>query len=361
LTDAVGSIAVVGGVSQFFAFDAYGEAKGFTESAAATTLLYSGEWFQMEIEQQYLRARFYNQKSGRFDRSDPFFGNLRDPQSLHKYAYVHNDPISGIDPTGKFFSIAGIFSAMSIQTSLRAVHNEVVMSALSASRAGLTARPGENPYLKIIEAFGNELQEAGRDTLIGLIPVVGGLYNAYQVGLTVYAISLGLLEEWNASTSTAPSTNFPVAAMSDWRPRGTRMARLGFFVRTSLEYLNGNVEGLLRVFFRQQLWSGSITSKLSRGESKAYRSEATDIWRDLIGFPPGGMGLQIHHRIPLEWSHLLPNAHPNRLSNLVGIRAARHEEVNESWRQWKSSFGDREPTPLEVMKKALEVDEQFMG
>ncbi len=49
---------------------------------------------------QYLRARYYDPASGTFNRLDPFFGNLQDPQSLHKYLYVHGDPVQGIDPTG---------------------------------------------------------------------------------------------------------------------------------------------------------------------------------------------------------------------------------------------------------------------
>jgi hypothetical protein len=35
-----------------------------------------------------------------FTRLDPFFGNLNDPQSLHKYLYTHVDPVNGIDPSG---------------------------------------------------------------------------------------------------------------------------------------------------------------------------------------------------------------------------------------------------------------------
>jgi hypothetical protein len=36
------------------------------------------------------------------NRLDPFFGNSSDPQSFHKYGYVHGDPIQMIDPTGEF-------------------------------------------------------------------------------------------------------------------------------------------------------------------------------------------------------------------------------------------------------------------
>jgi hypothetical protein len=31
---------------------------------------------------------------------DLLSGNMQDPQSLHKYLYVHGDPVNGIDPTG---------------------------------------------------------------------------------------------------------------------------------------------------------------------------------------------------------------------------------------------------------------------
>jgi RHS repeat-associated protein len=65
--------------------------------------LYSGEQFDSKIGQQYLRARYYDPATGRFNRLDPFFGNLNDPLSLHKYLYVHNDPINGVDPSGKFY------------------------------------------------------------------------------------------------------------------------------------------------------------------------------------------------------------------------------------------------------------------
>ncbi|HBJ33987.1 MAG TPA: hypothetical protein DDZ51_04320 [Planctomycetaceae bacterium] len=71
-------------------------------TAALTSLGYSGEHFDARAQQQYLRARWYNPANGQFNRLDPFAGNMQDPQSLHKYAYVHGDPVQGVDPTGKF-------------------------------------------------------------------------------------------------------------------------------------------------------------------------------------------------------------------------------------------------------------------
>jgi len=50
-----------------------------------------------------LRARFYDPSNGRFNAMDTFRGNNFDPQSLHKYAYAHCDPVNGIDPLGTSF------------------------------------------------------------------------------------------------------------------------------------------------------------------------------------------------------------------------------------------------------------------
>ncbi len=44
----------------------------------------------------------YDPTTGRFSNLDPFAGNLKDPQSLHKYAYTHDDPVTNIDPTGEY-------------------------------------------------------------------------------------------------------------------------------------------------------------------------------------------------------------------------------------------------------------------
>ncbi len=123
LVDAMGLPVSVGSEQQVFAYDAYGNqlvGSGLTTAAAAlTTLLYSGEFSDLATGLQYLRARFYNPATGRFNRVDPFSGNINDPQSLHKYLYTHGDPVNGIDPSGEFVGIAvlvGLGSLFSLGT-----------------------------------------------------------------------------------------------------------------------------------------------------------------------------------------------------------------------------------------------------
>ncbi len=94
-------------------------------SAAATVLLYSGEQFDQRVQMQYLRARFYDAANGRLVGLDPVFGYLRDPQSFHKYLYVHANPINGIDPSGREFSAIGMTSVSSIGGFLNNLTGEV--------------------------------------------------------------------------------------------------------------------------------------------------------------------------------------------------------------------------------------------
>ena len=110
-----------GATAQLYSFDAYGNALGFNPTTAKTEFLYSGEQFDAKIGQQYLRARYYDPSTGRFNRLDPFFGNLNDPQSLHKYTYVHGDPINGIDPSGLFMSLGSTLVSVTIRCSVQAL------------------------------------------------------------------------------------------------------------------------------------------------------------------------------------------------------------------------------------------------
>ena len=118
LYDLAGTVA---NIAQAFTFAAYGEmialhnatAQSIAVTERLSSLGYSGEHFDAKAAQQYLRARFYNPANGRFNRLDPFAGNMNDPQSLHKYTYVHGDPIQGIDPTGE--NLIGTIGAIGIR------------------------------------------------------------------------------------------------------------------------------------------------------------------------------------------------------------------------------------------------------
>ena len=64
-----------------YSYDAYGMMLGGNPTAGSspiTNLLYSGEQFDTNSQNYYLRARYYDPANGRFNRVDPFAGNMQD-------------------------------------------------------------------------------------------------------------------------------------------------------------------------------------------------------------------------------------------------------------------------------------------
>jgi len=111
-----------GTVSENYSYDGYGvmlqddsiasQRPGHVSQQAAN-LLYAGEQFDTDSQNYYLRARWYDSLTGRFNRVDPYAGNYQDPQSLHKYLYAHANPVNGVDPTG-LFSLTGLIATATI-------------------------------------------------------------------------------------------------------------------------------------------------------------------------------------------------------------------------------------------------------
>jgi fibro-slime domain-containing protein/RHS repeat-associated protein len=120
--DALGSIRLItntsGQVTDSYVYDAYGNILGSTGNTV-NSYGYTGEQFDQNLGEYYLRARYYNPSTGRFTARDPFAGLLDEPLSLAKYPYVHGNPVNFTDPSGLFAEdglttiiLQGILSAM---------------------------------------------------------------------------------------------------------------------------------------------------------------------------------------------------------------------------------------------------------
>ena len=124
LSDGHGSTRAVanmaGEIVQEYNYDAYGNAQGFDAKEAMTNLLYSGEQFNPVSGLQYLRARWYDPGSGRFNSLDPYFGDTSSLLSFHKYAYGHMNPVGNTDPTG-LMSLGSISAGMGMSSSLSSI------------------------------------------------------------------------------------------------------------------------------------------------------------------------------------------------------------------------------------------------
>jgi hypothetical protein len=72
-----------------------------------------------------------------------------------------------------------------------------------------------------------------------------------------------------------------------------------------------------------------------------------------------GRAVEVHHRIPLEWRRLFPQADPNRLSNLQPLRTLDHRrKASDLWDAFRAAYRRRRsaPGPGEVMQFARLVD-----
>jgi len=68
--------------------------------------LFTGQYFDAEINQYYLRARQYDPQLYRFTSRDPIRGRFTEPLELHRYLYCLNEPVNQFDPSGKFAQYA---------------------------------------------------------------------------------------------------------------------------------------------------------------------------------------------------------------------------------------------------------------
>ena len=92
-----------GMVTHVYQYDPYGQVTlGSTERVDFYG--YNAESYNPNTGLEYLRARYYNASKGRFFQEDTYLGNLTDPLTLNRYAYVKNSPLNYIDPSGHWGS-----------------------------------------------------------------------------------------------------------------------------------------------------------------------------------------------------------------------------------------------------------------
>jgi RHS repeat-associated protein len=89
-----------GQITDTYTYDAFGILLARTGSKP-NNYLYCGEQFDYDIGAYYLRARYYNPRTGRFWTRDAHEGSAQDPLSIHKYLYCHDDPVNHEDPSGE--------------------------------------------------------------------------------------------------------------------------------------------------------------------------------------------------------------------------------------------------------------------
>ncbi|MEM9728170.1 MAG: DNRLRE domain-containing protein [Myxococcota bacterium] len=109
LRDAMGSVIGLmdpdGTLVEEFEYDAFGNLRGPGGEALPATLLggdsrFQGMWKDAGTGLYYVRARYYDARTGRFLSRDPAEGQLETPESFYPYVFANNNPYVFRDPTG---------------------------------------------------------------------------------------------------------------------------------------------------------------------------------------------------------------------------------------------------------------------
>lgn len=82
---------------------------------------------------RYARSQFLDPSVGRFNRLDPFYGELEDPLSFNKYLYVHANPIVFSDPTG-MYALGTSFAASTFGAQLNKMTGEAGQFVMESFR-----------------------------------------------------------------------------------------------------------------------------------------------------------------------------------------------------------------------------------
>jgi RHS repeat-associated protein len=93
------------GVTSWQRYYPYGEPRDDYDSALPTDHTFTGQITDGLLGDggtglMYYGARYYDAQVGRFAAADTIIPNPGNPQDLNRYAYVSNNPVNGVDPSG---------------------------------------------------------------------------------------------------------------------------------------------------------------------------------------------------------------------------------------------------------------------
>jgi RHS repeat-associated protein len=175
-TDHLGSVDTItneaGTVLARLNYDAFGKRRNFSANdltvvKAVTHIGFTGQEMLDNIDLVHMNGRVYDPLTGRFISADPFVQDPLNSQSLNRYSYVANNPLSLIDPSGfSFLSKIGkgfkkaIKSLVKGVTRVFAAAAAIVVTAAclygsNGGGAGACIAAGAEVYVKFRIALGD--------------------------------------------------------------------------------------------------------------------------------------------------------------------------------------------------------------
>ena len=125
---------------------------------------FNAEWYDAATGMQNLRARQYEPAMMRFSQKDIVRGHMLEPLSLNRYAYVLNDPVNLIDPSGHI--LAGIGNTLNLIGNVAGtVYNAVVPKPVQDVINNKIIKPIKEKIINPIVGTANKIVNAAKQEI----------------------------------------------------------------------------------------------------------------------------------------------------------------------------------------------------
>jgi len=284
------------GIAETCQSGVFGENMQCNVSNYDSPLHFTSQQRDAESGNDYFGARYYGSNSGRFMSPDPVGGDIGNPQTLNRYAYVINDPLNRIDAFGLQDTICTGTGPGPYSCSVPNV--PLIPPSSAVDLVGPTAGPAPPVELDSgsLSDLGNALGNSGGQPGVQQAPASGG-----NSGLDAAQLGLGLV-------SLVPGAGIPA-----------NLANAGISL-----YRGNYGQAALDVAFAIP-FVGTVGELGELGE-EGFRS-----FRAFKGaYGAAGEGMQWHHIVEqggMNLERFGPEAIHN-IENLVTVPTAVHREIS---------------------------------
>ena len=187
--DGLGStrqlVSASGAVTDSYGYSAFGELASHT-GTTVNPFLFNAQQFDQASGDYYLRARYYDQTSGRFVSQDSFEGRGEDPVTLHRYLYANADPIQMVDPSGR-----DSMGEVLVNIGVRATFTGLIGASISVARDAIF-NPNRSDSSLLTAAANGYVIGYGLGVLTGIPGAAGAVIGGIASGGAVFAGGWGV-------------------------------------------------------------------------------------------------------------------------------------------------------------------------
>jgi RHS repeat-associated protein len=211
-------------------YDAFGQTIGQTGSTV-NAYLFAGEQRDSATGLDYVRARYLNTETGRFQSRDSFQFALSTPITLHRYLYANLNPVTNVDPSG-LYTINDGTSAAAINGTLNAVKIQRFFAIRDRLQLVLALA---NFSFGVASLVSNSLEAVGKVTQTARFPDGSELSLGFAVmksnAEVGYTVTAGTKSKATKGIGAAGTTSFELGLRRDFKTgKVTVSATAGFGV-----------------------------------------------------------------------------------------------------------------------------------